>query len=217
MRKKGLTLVELMVVMGIIMTLASIALVSQNSFNKSLLVANTAYDIALTLRGAERYGLSTRAEGAISNAGYGLHFARSSPTTFTLFADLYPLASISSDCHPTSDASTPSAKPGNCVFDESQGEKIITYTLGNGITVSDFCGYAAGVWTCANSNGASLTSLDIVFARPNPDAFMSTNGSYDTAAPVTAACLVVTSPSGGYRYVKVSSTGAISANASSCP
>lgn len=215
--RRGFTLIELMVVLAIIVVITTVVLTNQNSFNKSLILANTSYDIALTLRSAQTYGLSSRAAGVSANAGYGLHFQTATPGSFTLFADTYPTASTLSICHPTNNASAPDARPGDCVYESAQSEKIVEYILGNGITVSDFCAYAVGSWSCAHSNGSSLSSLDIVFARPNPDPFMSANGSYSSAFPVTAVCLAITSPQGGAHFISVAASGQIIASAASCP
>lgn len=206
-----------MVVLAIITVITTVVLTNQNSFNKSLILANTSYDIALTLRAAQTYGLSSRAAGVSANAGYGLHFEVATPGAFTLFSDIYPAASTLSVCHPTADASAPDARPGNCVYESAQSEKIVEYILGNGITINDFCSYAVGSWSCAHTNGSSLSSLDIVFARPNPDPFISTNGSYSDAFPVTAACLSMTSSHGGEQYISIAASGQIIADAASCP
>jgi prepilin-type N-terminal cleavage/methylation domain-containing protein len=216
--RRGFTLIELLVVLAIIITITSVALASQSSFNKTLILTNTAYDIALALRSAETYGLGSRAVQGVDNTGYGLDFNAATPGSFTFFADTFPGPS-SFSCHglPAAGADAPDAKPGDCVYETSQGEKITDYTLGNGITVSDFCAFAFNSWSCVHSNGNNLTSLDIVFARPNPQAFVSVNGSYSISLPVTRACLVVSSPQGGQRYVSVAASGAITANASSCP
>lgn len=206
-----------MVVLTIIVVITVVVLASQSSFNKTLILANTAYDIALALRSAETYGLGSRASGTTLNAGYGLHFQSGTPASFTLFADTYPLPSTSSVCHPIADASAPNAQSGNCSYESGQGEKVTAYALGNGITVSDFCAYISGSWSCAYSRGGGLSSLDIVFARPNPNPFISVNGSYSASFPATSACLTVTSQQGGAHYVSVSASGQITANAVSCP
>lgn len=214
---RGFTLVELMVVMAIIAIITSIALSSQSSFNTTLIGANTAYDIALTFRSAETYGLGSRVAGTVVDTGYGLHFERANPSSFVLFADTYPDPSTTSPCHPASDPSSPAAQPGNCSYDATEGEKIQTYNLGNGIQITDFCADVSGSWACANGGSASLSSLDIVFSRPNPDAFIAVNGAYDSSAPVSAACLSVGSPQGGSHYVSISGNGEVTANATSCP
>lgn len=208
---------ELMVVMAIIAAITGIALTSQSAFNKSLIVANTAYDIALSLRNAETYGLSSRVRGVIANSGYGLHFSRATPTEFTLFADTYPVPSSSSVCHPASDPTAPSALPGDCAYEVAQGEKVLTYSLGNGVIIDNFCAYVSGVWQCAATNGNTLATLDIVFSRPNPDSFISPNGIYSSASPASAACISVTSPQGGNHYVSIGASGSVTADALSCP
>jgi hypothetical protein len=292
--------------------LAGIVLSSQSSFNKSLVLANAAYDMALTIRSAETYGLGSKAVGTAASVGYGIHISAAAPDSFILFADAYPSPSAGS-CHglPSGGASAPDAKPGNCVFDPSQSETISTYTLGNGITIRDFCAKVGGSWTCSDSGVAtaaprpgllyslaaaltpvahaqgaggvacsylfyvpigpsgcdtslgscfigtppdcpgyipgsggggggggsgggddggsgggggespaspsSIASLDVVFTRPNADTFMSVDGSYNAAFPVSAACIELTSGAGGSRFISISSAGQIAANASSCP
>ncbi|MBI3572363.1 type II secretion system protein [Candidatus Kaiserbacteria bacterium] len=210
----GFTLIELLVVLAIIAVVTGIVLTSQSSFNRTLVVANTAYDVALTLRSAETYGLGSRGVGALTNAGYGIDFEKATPSSFTLFLDKYPSAGAAFSCHPAADPSAPSAEPGDCVYEAAQGEKVSLYTLGNGITLSNFCAYAGGAWSCAAD---TLTSLAIVFARPNPVAFISANGSYSLTTPASAACLTLSSPAGGSRYVSVNSVGRITAGATSCP
>jgi len=206
-----------MVVLAIIITITGVVLSSQSTFNKTLVLSNTAYDIALTLRSAETYGISSRASGVAVNAGYGLHFDKTTPGTFTLFSDTYPAPSTLSVCHPTSDAGAPDARPGDCVYESAYGEKVVEYVLGNAITISDFCAYANGTASCAVAHGGGLSSLDVVFSRPNPDPLISTNGTYSGVSPATAVCLTVSSPQGGTRFVSLGASGQIIANAASCP
>jgi hypothetical protein len=203
-----------MVVLAIIVTITGIVLSSQSSFNKTLVLSNTAYDIALTLRSAETYGISSRASGTATNAGYGVHFQAGEPRSFTLFSDIYPAPSTDSVCHPTSDAGAPDARPGDCVYEPTYGEKVVEYVLGNGIIISNFCAFN-GSWSCAQGGG--LTSLDITFSRPNPDPRISTNGTYSGVSPATNMCVTVSSPQGGERFVSVGASGQIIANAPSCP
>jgi len=205
-----------MVVLAIIVTITAVVFSGQNSFNKTLVLANTAYDIALSLRSAETYGLGGHAIGSLPT-GYGIHFSKASPGSYMLFADSYPAPSTASVCHTTSDATALDAQPGNCNYDPGQDVVVSSYALGNGITVSDFCAISSGTWSCANSGSGNLTSLDIVFARPNPDPFMSVNGVYSSSLPVTNACITVASPQGGLRFVSVLASGKIVANANSCP
>lgn len=214
---KAFTLIELLVVLAIITIVSAVVINSQGSFNKTLILSNTAYDIALALRSAASYGLGTRAYGSAANAGYGLHF-QTGTAGFLLFSDIIPGPSASG-CHglpppPRDDASAPDAKPGNCAYDI--GEKVTDYAFGNGIKIKDFCAYST-IWTCTYAHdGAApgLTSLDIVFTRPNAIPFVGTNGTYSGE---TVACVAVTSPQGGTQFVSVKASGQITANATSCP
>lgn len=212
----GFTLIELLVVLTIIVVITAVVITGQGTFNKTLILSNTAYDIALALRSAQTYGLGSRATGTTINAGYGLRFQNTPPDKFTLFADNYPMIGQSGLCHtpPVNDPVGPNAKPGNCVYDYSQGEKVTDYSLGNGITIMDFCAYS-GSWSCVVANGGGLFSLDIVFLRPNPNPFIRVNG--DTTTTYTRACIAITSPQGGAGYVSVTASGQIIANATSCP
>ena len=200
----GFTLIEMLVVLAIIGVITGIMFSSQSSFNKSLVLANTAYDIALTIRSAETFGLGSRASGNITNVGYGVHFTKGN--SFILFADTDPSPN-SSNCHnlpPSGNSSAPDAKPGDCKYTVGNDSLIQTYTIGNGMTVSGLCADS----TC------SISSLDIVFARPNPDAFIRANGVGTTA--YSKACITITSSQGGSHYITVTTAGQINASASSC-
>jgi len=205
--RRGFTLIELLVVFAIIISIMAVVFTSQGSFNKTFVLTNTAYDIALTLRNAGTYGLSSRAVGTIANVGYGLHFQNTTPNSFSFFADTSPAASCT----------TPDCKPGNYVYTNGSDSLVRQYVLGNGITLADFCAFN-GSWSCMSAHpgiSGGLTSLDIVFARPNPNPFMSTNGLYSSS--ITAACLTLSSGLNTSRYVSVTASGGITVNAASCP
>jgi prepilin-type N-terminal cleavage/methylation domain-containing protein len=192
----GFTLVELMVVFAIITVVSTVVITSQGTFNKTLILSNTAYDIALAMRSAQTYGLGSRAVGTIVNAGYGLHFQSNPSNSFIFFADISP---------PPASCSQPNCKSGDRVYTNGSDSLVQTYTLGNGMTITKLCVDS----TC------SLLTLDIVFERPNPNAHMSADGNY--GASYAKACITVTSPHGGEKYVSVAKSGQIDANATSCP
>ncbi|MDB5244414.1 MAG: hypothetical protein JWN18_284 [Parcubacteria group bacterium] len=202
---RGFTILELLVVLGIITVITAVAITSQSSFNKSLVLSNTAYDLALSIRSAQTFGIGSRLTtpgvGGVSNAGYGIYIKKnglqSTPiTTYTIFADISPACA---------GGSLPNCKPGNGIYDGSD-PIIQTFTLGNGVKISDFCVYD-GSPHCAWSSGSSASSVDIVFTRPNADPVIksdATGGNSEQKAYIT-----LMSTQGTTRYVCVTSMGVI--------
>ena len=109
---RGFSLLELLVVLGIITVITAITITSQSAFNKTLVLANTAYDFALTVRYAQTYGIGSRAAGTLSNTGYGIHVARGVTDSFIFFADSDPAPGGPGVCHtpPSGDPSAPDAQ-----------------------------------------------------------------------------------------------------------
>lgn len=192
----------MLVVFAIIVTITSVILVSQSSFNKTFVLSNTAYDVALSLRNAQTYGIGGRVVGTSVNVGYGLNFELGSPKSFTFFADSSPGASCG----------RPNCKSGDNVYTTGSDSIVQSYSIGNGIAVTKLCAFSSGSWTCED-----ISSLDIVFVRPNPEPFLSVNGTYSSASPVTAACIELSYTQDSQRFISISSSGSVVANATSCP
>jgi len=224
----GFTLIEMLMVIAIIGTITGVVLTSQNSFNKAFVVSNAAYDVSLSLRNTETYGISSRGTATTRNAGYGVEFSTANPSSYILFTDTYPLPGVSNQCHtvPTNGANAPNALPGNCVFDASAGEKVQSYILNNGVIVDNFCAYTASQRYCARGGSFIIDRLDIVFTRPNPvptftaltGGSVAASGSSDTAnsSGLYKACITLSSTRGGSHAVLVTWNGAIT-TLPSCP
>jgi len=216
---RGFTLVEMIVVLAIIVIITGIVLNSQNDFNRALTVTDTAYTVALTVREAQTFGLSSRTYSTASNAAYGVDFASSTPKNYTLFADVYPIAPGSSSAYcpgHTAGSGNPDAKPGNCTFDAGQSETLQSFTFGRGFQITNICGHDTGNTFRCTSNGY-LTGIDIVFLRPNTDSVV-TGRTSGTFVKLLDASIQITAPSGsGTRYVCVTQAGEISVATSSCP
>lgn len=211
---RGFTIIELLVVFAIIGVISAVVITTQGSFDRTITLANTAFDVALTLRDAEVYGLGSRGVGTVANAGYGVDFSASTPSSFTFFADTYPPLPSGSKCHPITN--TPADQPGDCAYSANKDQIVETYTIGNNITIYNFCAKIGSVWKCKSNN--SLNSLDIVFARPNPTPLMSVDGTYSNSPLLTEACLDLISPQRDqHRYVTILYSGEIDASAPSCP
>ena len=181
---RGFSLIELLVVTGIFIVLTGVVLANNAQFNNSVLLGNAAYDIALSVRQAQVYGLSTQSYSGEFQVGYGVHFA--SPTQYLLFADL--------------------DEDHNKRYDVGIDQIVKQYTLGRGHTIKRYCGVTnLDVEECSDGPEA-LPHLDVGFLRPNPDATITSEGFSD----YSIARIVIRSVGGETRTVSIQSTGQIS-------
>jgi Tfp pilus assembly protein FimT len=177
------SIIELMVSVSILTFITILVLANHSRFNSSLLLGNLAYDVALSVREAQIYGLSVRAFNSSFNVGYGVHF--SSPTSYIFFAD------VNNDRKYTQE--------NDSIVREMRFTKEYV--------IARYCATVAnGTETCSDS-GSPITYLDIVFVRPEPDALISTSS---TGTVYSNASITVSSPTGIERVVDVASTGQIS-------
>lgn len=180
---KGFSLIELIVAVGILVTISSVVLANHSRFNSSVLLGSLAYDIALSVREAQVFGLSVRQYSSDFQVGYGVRF--SSPGSYVFFADTN----------------------ANQQYDDDTDSIVRSYTLGRGHRVSRFCGTnSSGVEKCSDSDDP-IDHLDVVFFRPEPDAIMTSN---EPGVVYSSARVFVSSPSGDERSVEIASTGQIS-------
>ena len=59
-KKAGFTLVELLVTISIFVILTGVVLFNSNSFDSTVLLNNFGYDIALTIKQAQSFGVNVR-------------------------------------------------------------------------------------------------------------------------------------------------------------
>ena len=156
-RSRGFTLIELVVVISIMVIVTSIILLNQSRFDSSTVLRSLAYSVALSVRQAQVYGGSVFGTSTPSGAcvggsfnsttcyaaAYGVHFSVNS-ATYVLFADL------------------------NNDGRYEPSEAIKTFTFSSGYQIYDLCA-TAGTQTC-NSTSGTISPIDIVFHRPNPEA-----------------------------------------------
>ncbi len=170
---KGFTLIELVITIAIFAAMTTYLLAKYGKFNQSLLLTNLAYDVALTIRTAQSFGLnvksiSTSAAAPSFDFPYGAHFdiTGSNNKSFVFFSD---------------QDSMPDGKFGNGVYDPPvddeplTGEKINSYSIKRGSIISELL-------VCVGEGGAgeilcaAPDTLDISFKRPDPDARIFANG-----------------------------------------
>jgi len=152
----GFTLVELLVSIAIFTLITTMAVFNHAQFNGSVLLTNLAYEIALSVRQAQTYGISVKQTATFSfDSGYGVHIDLSTPTSYTLFED----------------------KTGGVSHVHDAGDtdlQVFNITRGN--RIGKIC--LNGVQPC------NATSVDISFIRPNPDAYIMSGGTSATKAEI---------------------------------
>ena len=186
--RDGFSLIELLVVMTILTTITSVVLANHSRFNGSVLLGSLAYDIGLSIRQAQVFGLSVRQYADVAEGfqvGYGVHFSDAS--SYIFFADTNE----------------------NNIYDVDTDQILNSYAVGRGHTISRFCGVTSGGTEECNTSPSPISSLDIVFLRPNPDAIM-TSDLTGVSEVYSQGIIEVSSPSGDTRRVVVASTGQIS-------
>jgi prepilin-type N-terminal cleavage/methylation domain-containing protein len=154
---RGFTLVELLVTISIFVILTGIVLFNQTKFNSTILLTNLAYDTALTVRQAQTYGINIKEFNSTGNSdggeflSYGVHFEKGAKS-FILFTDL--------DSNDIFDGATTTCQ-------KSEG-CVTRYNIKRGNYIKDIC--AEALTASSSVCGTSLTNVNTVFVRPNPDA-----------------------------------------------
>lgn len=139
--KLGFTLVELLICVAIFVVITSVAVWNNNAFNSSILLTDLAYEVALSVRQAQVYGITVKAPAACSggsqcnfSSGYGVDFNTSgtlntsSSTNYVLFED---------------------GEVGLPDHIYQSGEWLSSFVIGRGYSIKWFCvaGYASHINT----------------------------------------------------------------------
>ncbi len=192
--KGGFSIIEMVVTIGIMSLIIAGMMIANSRYGDSLLVTNLAYDVALTAREAQAYGLSVKEWreginlGDSFGAAYGLRFSKMDTNTayaskkFALFNDVsenginnwtcgygIPVPATLSNC-----------KVGKVSQTDQTIEFMKEYNLGGGnrinritVTKSD----NSTIYYDFTNNTGTLTFVDIVFKRPQIAPCFQTNDS----------------------------------------
>lgn len=218
----GFTLVEMMVVLAIITVITTVAVTGQGAFNRSLVLTDTAYTIAFSIREAQTYGLSSRAANSLNNAGYGIRFSTVTPKSYILYADTSPASPGSTQGNfcpgHLQPSSSPDSHPGDCIYDPSANpaELVRTYTLNRGFSIYQFCGKEVSAPYATKCSSTNFETMHISFMRPATDATIFGRTTSGVLIALTDATIYLRSPDGAAeRCVFVSKVGQIGVGA--CP
>lgn len=191
---KGFTLIELLVVTAIIVAISAVVLANQNRFGGQVLLQNFVYDVALSIRQAQVYGLAVVRTGSgpdSTYSSYGAHFDISTPARYYIFPDIN----------------------GNGLQDSGSEVDIAqVMNIKRGYVISALCISFQGVSDLCNDK-----KVDIIFQRPEPDAKISwtdgnngVHGCFNSNPQCAdAATITLKSPRGDFMSVTVDSNGQI--------
>ncbi len=169
-----------MVSISIFAVITAVVLIRNNEFNSGILFNNLVYEIALSIREMQTYGITVRASdtGRFDN-GYGVYFNTidTEKNSFVQFTDI------------------PSAGVRNQSYD-NPAEKLFKLNLKPGNFIEE-------IKVCNNASVcSSVSDVAITYMRPEPDAAIKSGGNtYSRAGitvrapgadPIVRKCIVVT-------------------------
>lgn len=193
---RGMTFIELIVVLGIFSVISGIVLFNFSDFNNNITLQNLAQNIAMKIKQAQTYAMTGKNPqifvGACPNAtdcrpSYGVSFKTNSSNQFEFFADLN----------------------NDSIYNESPLETVniqtkdtIKYICLDGKSDRSFSITSSGEFSCANR----AEDLDIFFKRPLSDAMIKSA----SAEQISDAEIVISSAKGKLMTIVVWNTGQIS-------
>ncbi len=193
---KGMSYVELIVVLSIFSVMSSIMIFNYKDFQAKVDIKNLASDIALKIVEAQKSSLSGKlppslqynmiSSPSIWKPSYGIYINRVSDNkSFIYFTDVNPIDNLytNSNCS------------GECL------DKI-TITKGNYISSLDVF-YQGGT-------NASLNDLTITFSRPNSGAVIKSSASF--IFPISYIQITIASPQAVTAKIKLYLSGRVQVN-----
>lgn len=205
----GFTVIELIVVIAIIAVVSTLVLFNSGKLNSALLLSNTAYEVGLIVREAQIAGLGVRATNNSGDQNFnfsqGVHFDMSNPSEVILFAD----------------------KDGNGSYNGSI-ENIQSYTIPNsrGGKILALCAitYSYDSHSVCTPNATDYTPvLDVLFTRPNPEAFFKaagpsplSDGTYIMSNHNNSVVINIGFENDICRTIVIRKTGAVQVDTSYC-
>lgn len=191
--QKGFTLIEMVAVLGIFTIMTSIVVFNYNKFRSDTILTNMTYEIALSIREAQIYGVSARnaIPGGVNTFSrpYGIYIPPVNPPTsqYFLFADTNPDLQYSGT---------------DCAF--VQGGDICTtpYTLQRNVVIE-------GIHLENGESCPSADKISILFKRPNPEPIVNIDDD-DDVETFSRVQITVKAPDDARRYVIVANNGQIS-------
>ena len=180
--KSGFTLFELLISMAIIGIVTAIVVLRYGAFYSSVLLKSQAYELALDIREAQVFAVSTRLQFSEYREEYGIYLDTSLPNTYQLFLD------------------NGTSEPAAYNEDEEIGN---TFVIDSRFRISGIC---------VNDCSQTVSNLSLSFKRPNFDTIAAYRNESGVAVQVNNARIEIQSvvDEEAIMAVEVTATGQIS-------
>lgn len=199
--QSGFTFIELITVVAIMILVGSVTLFKHSKFSSDILITNAAYEIALSIRQVEVFGLSSKGVGsgvgAEYQAGYGIHFSPALATgedgnsngksAYVTFFD-----------NPIEDINTGVGSDSQFLYQyTAANQRIDTLELTQGQKIIKYCAHnnSESTWDCW-PDGVGNMVMNIVFVKPNPEAHI-------TVGTISSDVIIYPNPMPSYDAVKI--------------
>lgn len=206
-----MTLIELLVVIAIFMIVAGLVMFSFGNFRSSASLQNLADDVSLAVRKAQSKAIGVGSSQNTFANGYGVHFS--------IFENPpYALAGSSKSFILFNDRNDGS-NPLNKLYDYNAANSICD---GSVLSVGNECLDVLRITSndeissiCRNSDPEQCDAkfVDIVFLRPNPDAYICAGevGNSACSNPLSSVDIVIRNKeSGNTKTITITKVGQIS-------
>ena len=184
--KRGITIIELIIIIALMAVLTATVVLRKRDFDNTTLLKNTAYELALSVREAQAYGVSVHRDASDIGGRYGMHISLSSPESTVLYAD----------------------NNENNVYDPGENRKINIFK--KPFSLKNICvTLTSGAEDCADAN-PTILGLEILFIRPNPDAHLYVVRVGNVVEAVSKAKVSIGTPENKTVDVNISNIGQVS-------
>lgn len=166
--QKGMTLIEMLMVVSIFMIISTMILFNYGKFESSISLQNLADDIALSIREAQSYAIGARGipygnvdDPDIFFKNYGIHFTKTSPLNSSLIGGSIKSFVFFVDVNNNGiyDYDTGEMTCGQLINEDNECYKVIN------ISSADY------IKEITTNLSTAPASANILFSRPYPESF----------------------------------------------
>jgi len=178
----GFSLIELIVTISLMTLITGIVMVKYSSFNNTVVLKSQAYEMALDIREAQVFGVSTQGNAGTYREAFGIYIDLNTPNQYLLFQD---------------------AVTSNFRYDS--GEQVgELYTIDSRFVILSICTTVG-----AAAPNCLATNTSVSFKRPDFDAKISTTPSVTSPDRIDIQ-IAVANDTSTVRTVTVFPSGQIS-------